>query len=275
MIGMTRVIAVARLEEAELDVSSPRSILNSINWDFEAESLIGEDRLSAERGAFLAEESPLGKIAIAIAAIEKHFPSCKIEIGEIWEDGIVDDLVEEIKQGDNVNADAIKKLQLFDELRLVIYVDGEPFDYLAKRFNVTPKCLKVKMFPLWIYLDILRELNLARQEFYCICSGNSFFAQVEKIAETFSDSCFVRESLRYSHFQKQGSDLEYVGLIREIIQIKVSISELYVMHTITKDDFWMKFLVSKYGDRVLDYIQAEIDEAEKYAGSLSDFLNDK
>ncbi|MFC1645456.1 hypothetical protein ACFL08_05515 [Patescibacteria group bacterium] len=257
---MSKIIAASKIDKEDFDTSSPISIVEGVSWEFEEKFLVEDDRLLLERNLCLTSDSPLGKIALAIAAIEKYFPNCKIEIGEVWKDDICNELVKKIEASDEMDTNEIEKLLLFDELRLVIYVDEEPFDYLANHFGLSINHLKVKKFPVWDYLDLLRELNLIMHGFYHDCNEYAFLAQMKKIVELFPESCFAIKTLRNAHFQKQGADLEYVELIRQESRRKMSIFNLYGLYFTTKDDFWMQLLVSEYGHKVIEYLQGIEDE---------------
>ena len=118
----------------ELDPSSLIKTFRSLNFGLQPESVSGplDQQEVVVNNLELNQKSCLGRLALAAAVAEKHFPGIKVFGAEVWEDGLRNRLLAMLKVDPSLADDPSfwRELLLYEEPHAVLYFQGRQYDPL-------------------------------------------------------------------------------------------------------------------------------------------------
>jgi hypothetical protein len=142
-------VGIESLEYVERD--TPTETLKTINFGVSAVSLQYSQEEFVKLNLSVDKRSCLGRAAQAAAVVEKHFPSARVELGEVRRNYLAEMMVQMLFENRSKSLDPsfMSELLMYEEPHLVVVIDGQQFEPLSIQLGCDIFHPEVATFPIW------------------------------------------------------------------------------------------------------------------------------
>lgn len=249
-ISMVRSMVVAELEKLNYRVMpSPLETLRTIDFQIERSSTMDQAQV-AFWNQNLDKKGCLGRVALAAAIVEKHFPDAKLEAGEVWQDWLAAVMLSMLKEKPERRFDPsfMQELLMYEDPHLVLIVDGVQFEPLSLELGMDIIHPRVQAFPIW---EAIAASILVSQAW--MANDPSEKILILKEAERVCPGMAVTRENICEPLEMQGQIDQVIDVLKWVLGRRPTARALYALSALTKDQKYYDALVDFYSEEVTKY----------------------
>jgi len=239
----------------ELDPSSLIKTFRSLNFGLQPESVSGplDQQEVVVNNLELNQKSCLGRLALAAAVAEKHFPGIKVFGAEVWEDGLRNRLLAMLKVDPSLADDPSfwRELLLYEEPHAVLYFQGRQYDPLETVLHEPIRHPRVLIRPVWNLVAsswLVSRHWLEDEEM----DKRKFLAAAEMVCP---GTMLAAGALLPFLINLQEGKRQAIALAEWMAKRNPTARIWYALHLITGDDRYLGIIAENYGEKIFPYLE--------------------
>jgi hypothetical protein len=147
---------------------TPMATLRAYPWVISQGTAASQEQIM-EWNFTLDTKSCLGRVARAIAIVERHFPHTHVGYGEVWSDYLAGRLLVQVhckpEQAKALRCGMLEEVLMYEDPHAVALIDGEQFDPLSTVAQMGEiRHPRIEPFPAWEGVRSARLVSIANQE---------------------------------------------------------------------------------------------------------------
>ncbi len=236
----------------------PIGMLNQVRWNIPMGQPM-DQRTVADMNITLSPKSCLGRVALAAALVEKYFKSAELRYGEVWQDGLRDEMLLLYKENPE-DITILEEVLIYEEPHAVLVCNGVQFDPIFTFIGRNLRHPVVQEFPVWEAIASSRFVSRAwMAEDMEEKSRN--LSEAEKICP---GTTLVMENL-LGMYAAIGNIPAAVDIGKKLLQRRPTARLFFSMYSLTFEKKYFECLVERYGINVVDCIEKEVAAGESGA----------
>lgn len=210
----------------------------------------------------LDPRSCLTKAALGVALMEKHFPNCEIELGEVLDDGFRRVMLERIRQAGlptdpKIRTEWLVELLVYEEPHVVLFVNSRQFDPAWVTAGRDFQHGDVRKHPSWQFVAAARTIaqiklsTPAEERLQLLDQADALCPNVIAFLEQRAVALFMQER-----------NDESASLMAQCLQKRTTARGLFMMWLATGDNMYRLVLQEAYTISMFDHL------ADQYSAAI-------
>ena len=257
-MNIEKIKALAHKKSFELSYKAkktPLETLKTIQFDFQPNSILIDQRKTAIQNIQLDQSSCLGKAAQAAAIVERYHSNCTVQIAEVLQDYLQSIMMQKLIDNPENAYDAsfMQELLLYEEPHSILTVNGIQFDPLSAIFGSDIVHPKIQIFHTW--QSIAASVTIA--ESHLVDDPTKKLKILHKAENICPESIVVMENKVGAYILLGDIDqaLRYFALL---LEKRPCARTIYCMYLLTNEKKYYDLLINTYTKKIIKHIKGEI-----------------
>jgi len=244
-----RNLAYVGIESLEYAVrDTPMETLKTVNFGVSAISLQYSQEEFVKLNLSVDRRSCLGRAAQAAAIVEKHFPSAKVQLGEVRKNYLAGLMIQILHEEPLKSLDPsfMQELLMYEEPHLVVVVDGQQFEPLSIQLGCDIVHPEVATFPIWEGVASAVTVSESHTE----TNPRKKLDLLWEAEEMCPSMSLVQENI-CGPMAELG--LDTVGVVDECLRRRPCARTLFVLAVLTGEEKYYEQLARKYTSKITEF----------------------
>jgi hypothetical protein len=254
---MARKMALDRvlsLGDVRIFDDDPLQTLRTFHWDFGGEREISQQEMT-RLNLVLDQQSCLGRVALAMALVERNYPGVEVGYAEVLKDQLRRDMLARVytslPEHDPILRDEwLCEVLMYEEPHAVPLVNGVQFDPLSTVYPEEIYHPVVQAHPAWSGVASAMMVSLALSE-----DRPEAKLQILEEAERVCPGTTVVSENKVGALILLHRDAEAVGLLENLLKRRPCARTLYVLWLLTREWGYLDQLNQEYTKHMINILQ--------------------